>query len=323
MLPVYQYKEPEQLIVTLAKSVIAPAEAKSESLGGATAHDRGRTEQAAMTKRRFPPPWSVEEHDWRAVHRGELLAWRTPITSLNLRREWLPGTRGVTRTPDIWPDLIGADLSGADIRMDEPYMADLSEREKADGESHLTARNKRATSPRRENPEGPKPKRELPHPGRPQTPSELQRGKPPRDAPPSGRTSIRRTSAGRTSRADLSGANLGGADLSGANLRGASLHRANLSEANLSGADLREAILSYAVLVDTDLTGADLTGCRIFGVSAWRLKLERAKQQNLVITHRDEPVITVDNIEVAQFVYLLLTTRRSATSSTQSPRRQC
>jgi hypothetical protein len=59
-------------------------------------------------------------------------------------------------------------------------------------------------------------------------------------------------------------------------------------------------------LVNTDLTGADLTGCRIYGASAWGLKLEAAKQHNLVITPKNEPVITVDNIEVAQFIYLLL-----------------
>jgi hypothetical protein len=58
--------------------------------------------------------------------------------------------------------------------------------------------------------------------------------------------------------------------------------------------------------VGADLTGADLTGCRIFGISAWRVKLEGAKQQNLVITDTDEPTVTVDNIEVAQFVYLML-----------------
>jgi hypothetical protein len=40
--------------------------------------------------------------------------------------------------------------------------------------------------------------------------------------------------------------------------------------------------------------------------SAWGLKLDGATQQNLVITPEDEPDITVDNIEVAQFVYLLL-----------------
>jgi hypothetical protein len=57
--------------------------------------------------------------------------------------------------------------------------------------------------------------------------------------------------------------------------------------------------------VSTDLTGADLTGCRIYGVSAWGLKLQGATQRDLVITRGDEPEITVDNIEVAQFIYLL------------------
>ena len=109
------------------------------------------------------------------------------------------------------------------------------------------------------------------------------------------------------SRAELSAANLARTDLRGANLSAANLGGANLSEANLGGADLSEASLQGAILVDTDLTGADLTGCHIHGVSAWGLKLdERTKQQNLVITREDEPVITVDNIEVAQFIYLML-----------------
>jgi hypothetical protein len=60
-------------------------------------------------------------------------------------------------------------------------------------------------------------------------------------------------------------------------------------------------------LVDTVVTGADLTGCRIYGVSAWGLKLdEQTKQRNLLITPEHEPEITVDNIEVAQFIYLML-----------------
>jgi hypothetical protein len=96
-------------------------------------------------------------------------------------------------------------------------------------------------------------------------------------------------------------ANLSAADLSEANLYGAGLLGANLSKAILSNADL-----SFANLVGADLTDANLTGCRIYGVSAWDLKLERAKQQNLVITPVNQPEITVDNIEVAQFVYLLL-----------------
>jgi hypothetical protein len=58
--------------------------------------------------------------------------------------------------------------------------------------------------------------------------------------------------------------------------------------------------------VAAELAGADLTGCRVHGVSAWNLRLGDAKQQNLVITKESEPEVTVDNIEVAQFIYLLL-----------------
>jgi uncharacterized protein YjbI with pentapeptide repeats len=105
----------------------------------------------------------------------------------------------------------------------------------------------------------------------------------------------------------LWGATLSGANLSGANLRNGKLYAANLHGAVLFEADLRGADLQSASLLGTDLRGADLTGCLIYGVSAWGLKLDSTtKQQNLVITHTVEPAITVDNIEVAQLVYLLL-----------------
>jgi hypothetical protein len=97
-------------------------------------------------------------------------------------------------------------------------------------------------------------------------------------------------------------ADLGEADLSRANLGGA-----NLSEAKLCGADLSGAYLYDATLNKTDFTDADLTGCSIYGVSAWGLKSpDSEKQHDLIITRPGEPTVTVDNIEVAQFVYLLL-----------------
>jgi uncharacterized protein YjbI with pentapeptide repeats len=143
-------------------------------------------------------------------------------------------------------------------------------------------------------------------------------------------------------RANFFGANLNGANLSGANLVQANLHKAiltavnlsgaglteaaltqaNLSDANLSGAEinaadlsgasliranLHGANLSEARLVETDVADAVLTNCRVYGISAWNVKLnERTKQQGLIITPDGEAPVTVDDLGVAQFVYLLL-----------------
>ena len=87
----------------------------------------------------------------------------------------------------------------------------------------------------------------------------------------------------------LSGLNLSGVDLRGALLDGADLSqtdlsRTSLANAGLTGAILRGADLREANLVDADLRGADLTGCAVFGVAAWGLRLEGAKQDDLVIT---------------------------------------
>ena len=103
------------------------------------------------------------------------------------------------------------------------------------------------------------------------------------------------------SHADFWKANLGGADLEDADLR-----EANLRETDLSYADLWKANLCGALLVKTNLVDATLTDCRIYGISAWNVKLnERTKQQGLIITPGEEPEVTVDDLEVAQFVYLL------------------
>jgi len=105
-----------------------------------------------------------------------------------------------------------------------------------------------------------------------------------------------------------SGANLSGADLSRANLSGA-----DLSRANLSGADLHGANFSWANLSGADLSGADLTGCFVYAVSAWDVQLEETIQANLIITaptDSKKPSITVDNLEVAQFIYMLLSNKK-------------
>lgn len=135
--------------------------------------------------------------------------------------------------------------------------------------------------------------------------------------------------------ADLNDANLAYANLHRASLRGASffsanLNRAglsmafanatyflhaNLSEANLTGtdftgADLKNANLDYATTTGTNFENSRLESCRIYGISAWNLRLRGARQADLIIEREGEQSISVDNIEVAQFVYLLMNNER-------------
>lgn len=52
---------------------------------------------------------------------------------------------------------------------------------------------------------------------------------------------------------------------------------------------------------------AKLTDCEIYGIAAWNLKGTPRDQSNLIIRATSEdPAVTVDDLEVAQFVYLLL-----------------
>ena len=118
------------------------------------------------------------------------------------------------------------------------------------------------------------------------------------------------------SRAKLGGANLTDADLAGADvryadLRDAILRRANLTDTDLRGARLNGADLTGAVLVRTRLENANVDGCRIYGISAWDLRRnEKTNENNLVITSEGQSTVTVDDLEVAQFIYLFLTSEK-------------
>lgn len=110
--------------------------------------------------------------------------------------------------------------------------------------------------------------------------------------------------------ANLVGAMLHRADLSSTNLTNASLAGADLKYASLARADLSGALLIGTSLVETNVEGATITGCRIYGISVWGLIGEPREQTNLVITDSTESLITVDDIEVAQFIYLMLNNKK-------------
>lgn len=79
-------------------------------------------------------------------------------------------------------------------------------------------------------------------------------------------------------------------------LRDSSFRRAHFEQARLTGTSL----------IDCDFSEAVLDGASVFGVSFWRCNLERLQQRDLIITPKGEPDLTVDDVRVAQFIYLIL-----------------
>jgi uncharacterized protein YjbI with pentapeptide repeats len=111
--------------------------------------------------------------------------------------------------------------------------------------------------------------------------------------------------------ADLTEADLRRANIIKALLRDAKLLRANLSRADLRradcrGADLTGANLEFANLVEVNFQKSKLSSCFVYGVAAWDVDLAGADQSDLLIVRTGQSKITVDNLEIAQFIHLLL-----------------
>jgi uncharacterized protein YjbI with pentapeptide repeats len=132
------------------------------------------------------------------------------------------------------------------------------------------------------------------------------------------------------SRAYLFAADFYGADLTGAIFRNATLTHSNFSTAKLINADLSGAGMAGAnfawtdltnakligaglmacTLMEANLTNADISGSFVYGSSAWNVVLDGANQSNLIIAREGGSTITVDNLEVAQFIHLLLNNQK-------------
>lgn len=85
----------------------------------------------------------------------------------------------------------------------------------------------------------------------------------------------------------------------------------NFTRAHLSEVDFRGANLERCVFVWTTFDRVRLENCWIHGVSVWDVKMFDTTEANLVITPGTaNSHIVVDSLEIAQFLYLLLSNAR-------------
>jgi len=103
-------------------------------------------------------------------------------------------------------------------------------------------------------------------------------------------------------RADFYGASLINCEICNAKFIYSILQKTNLSNSIISDTDF-----TYSNICEANLENTELIRCRIYGASAWNLKANNnTKTKDLIISKDNEPKITLDNIEMAQFIYLIL-----------------
>lgn len=96
------------------------------------------------------------------------------------------------------------------------------------------------------------------------------------------------------------------ADLTDAYIRNCSIVNGNFTESRLVGCDLSSSRLNGALMIRANVESAIFNNCNVYGVSVWDVDGVIKEQKDLEITIDNMPSLTIDNIKVAQFIYLII-----------------
>ncbi|ACL22653.1 pentapeptide repeat-containing protein [Desulfitobacterium hafniense] len=99
---------------------------------------------------------------------------------------------------------------------------------------------------------------------------------------------------------------VGSATFNNCTFENADLSYCSAEDTSFKGSQFINAKLEHVSFIANDFSNTKLTGCFVYGISSWDLNLENSNQEDLIITKEDQPIITVDNIELAQFIYLMI-----------------
>ena len=75
------------------------------------------------------------------------------------------------------------------------------------------------------------------------------------------------------------------------------------------GSQIKNCTFDHMSLVQTNFTNASIHSTSVYGTSAWDLVLDGTDQRDIIIAG-ENGAVTVDNIEIAQFIYLLINNSR-------------
>jgi uncharacterized protein YjbI with pentapeptide repeats len=90
------------------------------------------------------------------------------------------------------------------------------------------------------------------------------------------------------------------------NFENADLSYCSAEETDFTGSIFINTCLEYIRFVKCNFSETEINSCYFYGTSTWDIVVDKSIQRNNIITSKDENMITVDNIELAQFIYLLI-----------------
>lgn len=118
------------------------------------------------------------------------------------------------------------------------------------------------------------------------------------------------------SNSTFNGCMLSEANFSNSTITNCGFYLAFCYKANFYSTEFKYCYLDYSdltesIFIETIFLKCNLSGSRIYGVSVWDIEIdELTLQNNLLINSKDDSVITVDNIEIGHFIYLLLNNKK-------------
>jgi uncharacterized protein YjbI with pentapeptide repeats len=81
-------------------------------------------------------------------------------------------------------------------------------------------------------------------------------------------------------------------------------------ETDFKGSRFFRTKLEHMSLVKCNFSETIIDTCYVYATSAWDLNVDNSKHENIIITNDNSEVITIDKLELAQFLYLLINNKK-------------
>lgn len=107
---------------------------------------------------------------------------------------------------------------------------------------------------------------------------------------------------------ELAVSRLGSAEFTECEFINCNLSYCSAEETKFISCNILNSNMNNMSLVKTDFSKSSIINTSVYGISSWDLILKKTVQENILISENDN--LSVDNIEIAQFIYLMINNKK-------------